>query len=62
MRQLASDNEMHHVIASLLFHGGTMNGHKGCYPGGCGVEKPERSLLIPALKSHPMNPDGAAGR
>lgn len=51
--------KLHDVIASTLFYGGGVADFTGCLPNGSGVEKLDRSLLIPAVKSLLRNPNGA---
>jgi Family of unknown function (DUF6288) len=48
------------IIASLMFYGGSVNDYQGFFPGGKGSEKLDRALLIPAIKSFLINPNGAA--
>jgi len=52
--------KLHNVIAATLFYGGSNANFTGCLPNGKGVEKLDRSLLIPAVKSLLINPNGGA--
>ncbi len=52
--------KLHNVIASTLFYGGGTANFTGCLPNGNGVENVDRDLLIPALKSLLINPNGGA--
>ena len=47
-------------IANLLFYGGRVQDHQGYFPGGRGSEELDRALLIAAMKSWLINPNGAA--
>jgi hypothetical protein len=52
--------KLHAVIASTLFYGGSVSNFTGYFPNGKGIEKLDRGLLIPAVKSLLKNPNGAA--
>jgi len=52
--------KLHNEIAGILFYGGRVRDYQGYYPGGKGTETLDRSLLIPAMKSWLINPNGAA--
>ncbi len=52
--------KLHNVIAATLFYGGGTAPFTGCLPGGKGIEKLDRELFIPAVKSLLINPNGGA--
>ena len=52
--------KLHVVIANTLFYGGTVRGYKGLLPKGKGVENVDPAILIPAIKSLLINPNGSA--
>jgi len=52
--------KLHAIIASLMFYGGHVSDYTGYFAGGKGSEKIDRALLIPAMKSFLINPNGGA--
>jgi len=52
--------KLQNVTASTLFYGGSTANFTGCLPNGEGVAKLDRDLLIPAVKSLLINPNGGA--
>lgn len=50
--------KLHNVIAATLFSGGGTANFTGILPGGKGIEKLDRELFIPAIKSLLINPNG----
>ncbi len=52
--------KMTRIIADLFFYGGGGRGYVGFYPKGKGVQKADKTLLIPALKAMLTNTNGAA--
>ena len=52
--------KLHNGIASILFYSGRVADYRGYFANGKGLEKVDRKLLIPAMKSLLTNPNGAA--
>jgi hypothetical protein len=52
--------KLHNELAETLFYGGRVSGHRGYFPGGSGIDKCDRVVLIPAIKSILINPNGRA--
>ena len=52
--------KLHNELAETLFYGGRVSSHRGYFPGGKGIDKCDRVVLIPAIRSILNNPNGRA--
>ena len=50
--------KLHSRLADLLFYSGNVSNHRGFFAKGKGLDKVDRALLIPAIKSMLVNPNG----
>ncbi len=59
-REQDATRKLTRQIASVLFYGGNVRSYTGYFPKGKGLEKADKSLLLPALKDMLSNPNGGA--